>query len=225
MKPGNNGSVINEHGIKEEPPGGWEFLPAGDAAITRKVTAKGNYWKIQEKKGRRIFSKGIWAPATDIADAKKAVEALRNSPQYEKKRKNALVLRDKKQETYATDFQIAVCNYLGFHSKYKQYENIMAELITAHAIPIGSGTVARTKTIPLKDRASKAVIAWMRHQTTPYDTLKIARIKGQRRTVRKDLAKDSVKLLEKYRKGDEISMSCPLLTAIKNSKSALIINQ
>ncbi|MEZ6128720.1 MAG: DUF2293 domain-containing protein [Planctomycetaceae bacterium] len=49
----------------------------------------------------------------------------------------------------------------------------MATAITAHATPVGSGTVARTQRIPVEQRAESAVIAWMRHQTTAYDHMKI----------------------------------------------------
>ena len=38
---------------------------------------------------------------------------------------------------------------------------------------------------PCQERAEAAVIAWMRHQTTAYETMKIARIKGGRRQVRR----------------------------------------
>jgi hypothetical protein len=44
-------------------------------------------------------------------------------------------------------------------------------VVTTHAAPVGSGTVARTERIPIERRAEAAVIAWMRHQTTAYDNL------------------------------------------------------
>lgn len=53
--------------------------------------------------------------------------------------------------------------------------------MTAHATPVGSGTVARTSRIPIERRAEAAVIAWLRHQTTAYDDMKIPRVKGRRR--------------------------------------------
>jgi hypothetical protein len=55
----------------------------------------------------------------------------------------------------------------------------------------------------------------MRHQTTGYDNLKIARIKGERRAVRRTLAQQSVALLSKYREGKHISIDCPLQQAIR----------
>ena len=90
----------------------------------------------------------------------------------------------------------------------------MAKLVSLHATPVGSGTVARTATIPIEERASRAVIAWMRHKTTAYDQMPIARIKGERRRVRRMLAQRSVELLESYRKGEPIKIDCPLQAAL-----------
>ena len=55
--------------------------------------------------------------------------------------------------------------------------------------------MARTKRIPVEQRAEAAVIAWMRHQTTGYDNLVIPRVKGKRREVRRMLAQRSKELL------------------------------
>ena len=90
----------------------------------------------------------------------------------------------------------------------------MAKLVSLHATPVGSGTVARTATISIEERASRAVIAWMRHQTTAYDQMPIARVKGERRRVRRMLAQRSVELLESYRKGEPIKIDCPLHAAL-----------
>ena len=84
-----------------------------------------------------------------------------------------------------------------------------------HATPIGSGTVARTQRIPIERRAESAVIAWLRHQTTAYDDMKIARVKGKRREVRRMLAEQSRRLLTKYRAGDAIApQGCLLRRAL-----------
>jgi len=77
--------------------------------------------------------------------------------------------------------------------------------------------VARTKRIAVEDRAEAAVIAWMRHQTTAYDLMTIARIKGQRREVRRMLAQRSKNLLVRYRSGEPVdSAQCPLQKALKS---------
>ena len=60
VKPGLNGILRGENGEKVSPPAGWAFLAAGDAGLTRKVTAQGIFWRVQAQMGRRIISKGIW---------------------------------------------------------------------------------------------------------------------------------------------------------------------
>jgi hypothetical protein len=79
---------------------------------------------------------------------------------------------------------------------------------------VGSGTVARTETIPLPRRAEAAVIAWMRHRTTAYDNMIIPKIKGERRAVRKMLADRSRALLGIYRRGEPVPAECPLFAAV-----------
>lgn len=214
MSPGKNGQIINEYGLPEKPPKDWAFLPAGDAAVTRKASAKGDFWRVQVKKGRRTQSLGIWAPAAHIEEARKAVDTMRAAPDYEKKKASAAKSRDKKQAAYKVEFEQAVRQHLNFHSKHKALEIKMAKLVTEHAIPIGSGTVARTAMIPIEEKAGKAVIAWMRHKTTNYDNMKIARVKGERRAVRRKLAQESVKVLNAYRRGDEIVKGCVLNKAL-----------
>jgi hypothetical protein len=93
--------------------------------------------------------------------------------------------------------------------------------VTAHATPVGSGTVARTERIPVEARAEAAVIAWMRHQTTAYDDMAIARVKGLRREVRRELAQRSVQLLHAYRRGDDVNaLTCPLQRALKPASAS-----
>ena len=40
-------------------PGGWVLLPPGDAGLTRRVKAAGEHWVVQEKRGRKVFSRGV----------------------------------------------------------------------------------------------------------------------------------------------------------------------
>lgn len=215
VAPGKNGQLLGEQGETLTPPAGWAFLAAGDAGVTRKVTATGAYWRVQFKKGRKTISMGVWAPAEVIGAARQAVAEVRETEQYQKKRVSDLKRREKKQSAYEGEFFEAVLSYLGFHPNYSLQAKEMARLITEHTTPVGSGTVARTQRIPLEERAGAAVIAWMRHQTTAYDKMQIARIKGERRAVRRSLAQQSVNLLEKYRKGLPLSENCPLLSALK----------
>ncbi len=214
VKPGNNGTLTGEKGEILVPPAGWAFLPAGDAGITRKVTSKSSYWRVEIKKGRRTISLGIWAPENAISAAKDEVSAVRSTETYRKKRASDAVRREKKQELYSEEFIHAIRDFLSFHSRHIDLEEKLAGIIADHAVPVGSGTVARTQMIPIEKRAQLAVIAWMRHQTTAYDNLKIARIKGERREVRRTLAKKSLELLENYRSGKDIPENCPLFAAV-----------
>lgn len=218
VRPGLNGTLVDEKGVKLTPPDGWAFLPAGDAGITKKVTAKGMFWRVQTQMGRRIISKGIWAPSETIVQAQREVEAVRSTEAYQKKLASARQTRDKKQAEYEKDFCLEVRTFLAFAPRYQELEKEMAEAITVHAVPVGSGTVARTAMIPVEERAAKAVIAWMRHQTTAYESMRIPRIKGKRREVRRMLAGRSVELLRGYRDGLETAPDCPLRKALEKSR-------
>jgi len=213
--PDKQGNLISNTGTFFVPPKHWAFLPAGDAGITRKITTRGIYMRVQVKKGRRFISKGIWAPAQTIAEAKKEVEATRLTDEYKIKLNKDRERRAHKQQEYEVEFCREVERFLNFHKTYKVQEKKMAKRVTTHAIPVGSGTVARTQMIPVEERAGRAVIAWMRHKTTAYDNLNIARVKGERRAVRKSMALQSVKILEKYRNGESIQENCPLRKALK----------
>jgi len=120
----------------------------------------------------------------------------------------------KEQEEYKIIFCHAIVEYLDFHSDVEDLATDLATRITEHATPVGSNTVARTKTIPLEQRAEAATIAWMRHQTTAYDNMHIPREKGKRREVRRMLAKRSKQILDTYRSGKVDLMNCPLYTAL-----------
>ncbi len=214
VKPGKGNSLTGENGEILYPPAGWGFLPAGDAGITRKITAEGIYWRVQIKKGKRTISMGVWAPLEIIEQAKKTVEANRSTDSYKKKLESSRRSRLKKQTEYEIEFLESVKIFLSFSQCYKELEQKLAEAVTRHAVPVGSGTVARTEMIPIEERAAKAVIAWMRHKTTAYDTMVIPRIKGKRRETRRLLAKRSAQILEAYRKGEDIPGNCPLKSAI-----------
>ncbi|PTN09247.1 DUF2293 domain-containing protein [Mangrovibacterium marinum] len=219
VSPGKKGQLLNEYGMPVTPPSGWSFLPAGDSGITRKVTAQGKYWRVQYKKGRKTISKGVWAPAETIVQAQQTVAAVRKTDGYQRKRAADLKRREQKQEQYEDDFLNAVIRYLNFHDRYDDLAERMAMAITEHAVPVGSGTVARTQMIPLEERAAKAVIAWMRHQTTAYEKMRIARVKGERRAVRRELAQQSVRLLHGYRTGQPVPDNCPLRCAIEQANN------
>lgn len=193
----------------------WACLPPGDAGLTRRVKAAGPSWQVIEKVGRKQFSKGLWAPAANIDAARAQLEAERATPAYAKKQAAAKARRDVEQAEYVEDFGAAVRKFLRFTPQFSGLEVTLAQRVTAHATPVGSGTVARTERIPIERRAESAVIAWMRHQTTAYDSMKIARIKGERREVRRQLAEISRAVLDLHRgRVAHPPSSCPLCAAL-----------
>lgn len=204
-------TVIFPGGRIEEVPDDWELLPPGDAGLTRRVKAAGPSWTVKERKGRRTFSKGVYAASATISQIRTELETERATEGYAKRRVAEAKRRDRKQEEYVATFRDAVLNFLNFHKRYHDIADRMATAIAAHATPVGSGTVARTQRIPVEQRAESAVIAWMRHQTTAYDNMRIPREKGRRREVRRMLASQSRELLSAYRDGNNVDRSgCPL---------------
>jgi hypothetical protein len=208
-------SIRTEDGKTLTAPLEWQLLPPGDAGMTRRVKSRGPSWTVKQKKGRRTFSLGVWAPADRISQVKQELEAERATESYAKRRKSDANRREKKQTAYVEDFLGAVVEFLNFAACHHELAKQLADAVTKHATPVGSGTVARTQRIPIERRAESAVIAWMRHQTTAYDHMKIARVKGKRREVRRMLAEHSRALLQKYRSGQTIDPSqCPLQQAL-----------
>ena len=207
-------SVRSADGKVLTAPEGWILLPPGDAALTRRVKAAGDHWVVQEKKGRKIFSRGVWASAATIERIRADLDSERSTEGFAKKKEADARRRDKAQAEYVEDFLGAVVAFLGFHANYADLADRMARAVTDHATPVGSGTVARTKRIPVEQRAEAAVIAWMRHQTTGYDGMVIPRVKGKRREVRRMLARRSHELLDRYRRGSVIPEACPLMAAL-----------
>ncbi len=199
-------------------PAGWVLLPPGDAALTRRVKAAGEHWIVQEKKGRKMFSRGIWTLPTTIAKIRAELEQERSTESYARRKEGDARRRNEAQAEYVEDFFGAVTSFLNFQPVYAELAAKLARAVTDHATPVGSGTVARTKRIPVEQRAEAAVIAWMRHQTTAYDSMKIPLINGKRREVRRMLARRSQELLDRYRRGGVSLGACPLAKALTETK-------
>ena len=206
---------VAPNGQRMSPPATWACLPPGDAGLTRRVKAAGPSWAVIEKKGRKAFSKGLWAPAENIAKSRAALDAERSTETYAKKRTADVARRERTQAEYVVTFEQEVRGFLHFSPRWAPHGDKMAKLVAAHATPVGSGTVARTKRISVAERAEAAVIAWMRHQTTAYDSMKIERIKGRRREVRRELAQISRAILDLHRhEAPHGPHGCPLCKAL-----------
>jgi len=211
---GKSRQVVTGDGRTLDVPDDWDLLMPGDAALSRRIKKDGPTWTMYEMKGRKKFSRGIWAPAARIAALEQELKKEREDPAYEKKLVAGRARRAKEQVAYAGEFEGALRDFLSFGEEHRKLEVEMARAIAGHAVPVGSGTVARTKRISIERRAEAAVIAWMRHETTAYDDMTIPREKGARREVRRMLAKRSRNLLERYRQGISVAGKCPLLLAL-----------
>ncbi len=197
------------------PPATWDCLPPGDAGLTRRVKAAGPSWAVIEKKGRKAFSKGLWAPRENIVAARATLEAERSTDAYAKKRTSEVARREKNHAAYAVSFEQEVHEFLRFSPRFAELAEAIAKLVAEHATPVGSGTVARTQRIPIEQRAEAAVIAWMRHQTTQYDDMKIERVAGRRREVRRELAQISRSVIDLHRRDvPHAPYACSLCSAV-----------
>jgi hypothetical protein len=59
---------------------------ASDAARTRRVKVAGDHWVVAEKKGRQIFTRGVWAPAATIECIRADLDAERSTESFTKKK-------------------------------------------------------------------------------------------------------------------------------------------
>lgn len=218
LRPGQSPRTVRDaNGALQDVPAGWELLPPGDAGLTRAVKAMGPTWAVEEKRGRKSFSRGVWAPAEHIRRAHAAVDNQRADPSYQRKLEAGRQRRADEQAAYVEEFEAEVLAFLRFHARYAELAADLAHRVTVLATPVGSGTVARTERIPVERRAEAAVIAWMRHQTTRYDDMQIVRIKGARREVRRELAERSRAVLQRYRRGEDVVAGCPLAEALQEA--------
>src|SRR3954447_6740516 len=138
-------------------PAGWVRVPPGDPGLTRRGKAGGPTWTGQERKGRETFSHGVWAPAEGVEVVRAGLAAERATPAFARRKAADAVRRGREQAGYVEDFRGAVLAFLAFAPAYGGLAARLADAVTAHATPVGSGTVARTKRIPVEERAAAAV--------------------------------------------------------------------
>src|SRR4051812_33800327 len=110
-------------------PEGWTLLPPGDAALTRRVKAAGDHWVVAEKKGRKVFSRGIWAPAKTVERIRTELEGERSTEAYSKRRAADAKRRDEAQAEYVEDFLGAVKTFLAFHPLHAELAERLARAV------------------------------------------------------------------------------------------------
>jgi hypothetical protein len=79
------------------------------------VKAAEDHWVVQEKKGRKIFSRGVWASAVAIEKIRTDLEAERSTEGYTKRKEADARRRNQAQAEYVEDFYGAVLTFLAFH--------------------------------------------------------------------------------------------------------------
>jgi hypothetical protein len=119
-------------------PEGWVLLPPGDAALTRRVKAAGDHWVVAEKKGRKVFSKGVWAPAATIERIRADPDAERSTERFAKKKEADARRREKAQAEYVEDFLGAVVAFLAFHPTHAELAQQLARAVSYSARSRGS---------------------------------------------------------------------------------------
>ena len=95
---------------------------------------------------------GVWAPTARIEAVRGELTLERDKPRYAQRRKTDALRRERKQEAYVGSFRQAVLEFLAFAACYDELAQRLADAVTRHATPVGSGTVARTERIPIHER-------------------------------------------------------------------------
>ncbi len=150
-------------------PDGWEFLPSGDAFVTRRAKAAGRYWTLYQPKGRRAHRRllGLLAPADAIDAARTAAAAT--AATRETKRAAGARQRAKAEVGYQAEFEQAILLWLDFAPEHAEIARDIAANAVERAAVVGSGRVGRTRTLSLEDRAALAARAYIRHRYTDYE--------------------------------------------------------
>jgi hypothetical protein len=207
-----------EEGQIVRPPEGWVHVAPGDALLTRRIKALGPTWTVQQKVGRKVFSRGVWASATQVAAARASADDARDVPERLRRLEAQRARRADHEAEYRVTFEQEVYAWLAFAPAYEDLRRRLAALVTAHATPVGSGTVARTQRIPVDERARAAVVAWLRHQATDYDRRQVERVKGARREVRREVNDEARHLIGLHRQPERHPPTpCALCRAVEGT--------
>ncbi len=152
-----------------EIPAGWEFLPSGDAFLTRTVKASGTYWlswqpRSRLRQHRRLL--GLWAPNNVIATAQERADET--AERRAAKRAVVAQSRGRREDRYRLELEGAVVRFLAFAPTHQELQHRIAKETAAHAAVVGSGRVGRTRTLTVEDRAALSARAYIRHRFTSY---------------------------------------------------------
>ena len=124
---------LHPDGRRLTPPADWACLPPGDAGLTRRVKAAGPSWQVIEPRGRKQFSRGLWAPRAHIDAARAALVAERATPSYARRRATDRDRRDRAHEAYVASFEREVREFLRFAPRWTALQDAAAALVRRRA--------------------------------------------------------------------------------------------
>lgn len=158
-----------EAGEFDDLPDGWDFLPSGDSALTRRVR-RGPHWVVLEKRDEHSETRGTYAPLASICAA---YEALGGRNGVVKRRKSKSAGQEKREALVSQALRETI---MSLYPKIPQ-QDLKVVLETSRA----SGHVARSailyfaseadRTASLKSVAQLATRAHIRHVHTRYEEL------------------------------------------------------
>ncbi|MCP4305669.1 MAG: DUF2293 domain-containing protein [bacterium] len=157
-----------EHG-ELEIPHDWDFLPTGDAFVTRTVKASGTYWIAWRPRGRNRQHRrrlGLWAPRVAIEQAQ--AEASATETERVRRREQGTRSRERREAAYREELADAIRRFLEFPPQRAELADEIADAAAAQTAVVGSGRVGRTRTLSLEQRAALAARAYIRHHLTGY---------------------------------------------------------
>jgi hypothetical protein len=152
-----------------EIPDDWDFLPAGDAFLTRTVKAAGTYWVAWRPRGRTRPHRrrlGLWAPRSAIEGARE--EASATETERARRRAQGARSRERHEAAYREELADAIRRFLAFPPEHAALADEIAQAAAAQTAVVGSGRVGRTRTLTLDQRAGLAARAYIRHHLTGY---------------------------------------------------------
>lgn len=158
-----------EHGELEIPED-WDFLPSGDAFVTRRVKAAGTFWVAWRPRGKNRPHRrrlGLWAPKAAIEQGWAVARATEE--QRAKQREQGARSRERQEVVYRDELAEAIRRFLAFAPKHSKLADEIAYEAASRAAVVGSGRVGRTQTLELDQRAALAARALIRHRFTSYE--------------------------------------------------------
>jgi hypothetical protein len=148
----------------------WEFLPRGDAFLTRSVKAAGVYWVSWQPRGRNRPHRralGLWAPAEAIEAARERAQATEQNRTAS--RTSGADYRARQEARYRAELRAEVLKFLAFTTEHQALADDIATATAEYAAIVGSGRVGRARILPIDERAALAARAYIRHVYTDYD--------------------------------------------------------